>query len=102
MWCFVSRGHVGPQTTPQGVAKRSALRPVAHGTLPNRIRAAREYAGLSRAGLAAELGMSSETIGRYERGEWIEPPKKPTLQAIARATRVPEWFIFTGFEEAPE
>jgi transcriptional regulator with XRE-family HTH domain len=67
----------------------------------NRIRAAREYAGLSRSDLARRLGYSAETIARYERGYGNKPPRDLVLVAIADECRVPHWFILDGFDAAP-
>lgn len=51
------------------------------------IRAARAYAGMSRMQLGQLVGVSAETIGRWERGQWREgPPRPPMLEAIARAS----------------
>jgi transcriptional regulator with XRE-family HTH domain len=52
------------------------------------IRAARSYAGLSRKQVGAAIDVSAATIGRYERGEWAEPPKQPALDAIGKVTSI--------------
>lgn len=67
--------------------------------IARRVRAAREFAKLSRDGLGSLLGMSGATIGRWERGDWeSEPPNVGQLQLVARHTGVPEWFMLGGFE----
>lgn len=54
---------------------------------PNRIRALREKRGLSLEHLAAEIGISDETLRRYETGE--RQVKVSDLEHIARALDVP-------------
>lgn len=68
-------------------------------TLARTIRAARGYSGMDRRELAKKLGMSSEQVGRYERGEWNEPPKRAIVQAIAIACSVPDDFMHVGFSD---
>lgn len=42
---------------------------------------------MSRAQLGERIGMSGETIGRWERGEWRDgPPRAPMLEALVRAS----------------
>ncbi len=65
--------------------------------LAKEIRAARAYAGLSRAQLADEVGVKGDTIGRYERGEWTRPPGRLVLAAIAAKTAIPQVYLDAGF-----
>jgi transcriptional regulator with XRE-family HTH domain len=58
--------------------------------LTDRLRRAREFAGLDQTTLAGELGLSTNTISNYERG--FTTPKRPQLIAWAMATGVSlEW-----------
>ncbi|MCA1572874.1 MAG: helix-turn-helix domain-containing protein [Chloroflexi bacterium] len=71
--------------------------------IARRIRAARFYAGKSREQVGNVVGRSAEQIGRYERGDWkSDPPGTAIIQAIARATLVPEWFLTEGFQLADD
>jgi transcriptional regulator with XRE-family HTH domain len=51
---------------------------------------------LTRPGLAAKLGISDETLGRYERGEWKRSPGPAILAHIARTTEVPDEWLAIG------
>lgn len=85
-----------------GTAKSSSLRIVTP-PLGNRIRAAREYAGISRDELARRIEYKAGgTIGRLERGDWTEYPKERVLRDIANACGVPPWFVISGFDETSE
>lgn len=55
-------------------------------TQGDRLRKARETAGLSQEQLAAELGVSKNTISNYETGN--VKPRHPTLLAWSMRTRV--------------
>lgn len=70
-----------------------------HGTrrLAREIRAARAYADMSREQVGLATDLSAEMIGRYERGEWKRPLKRPLLEAIARATKIPRAYLDAGF-----
>lgn len=69
--------------------------------LAKRLRAARAYAESSRQQVGAAIGVSDQTIGRWERGDWkTSAPNTALLEAFARATEVPEWFVIGGFEAA--
>ncbi|MFJ3030827.1 helix-turn-helix domain-containing protein [Rothia terrae] len=60
-------------------------------TLQDRIRKAREHAGLKQEELAVQLSVTRHTLGRWEKGDNQPPAKK--LEALAEATGVPvEWF----------
>ena len=59
-------------------------------TLTDRLRKARESAGLNQPQLAEALGVSSNTVGNYERG--FTTPRRMVLMAWAMVTGVPvEW-----------
>lgn len=60
-------------------------------TLQDRIRKAREHAGLKQDELAQKLDTTRQTLGRWENGS--HTPTEKNLQALAEATGVPiEWF----------
>jgi len=59
----------------------------------NRIREARERAGLTKKEVANKINVADSTIGRYENGE-IEKIKIPVIEAIANAIVAnPMWII---------
>lgn len=45
---------------------------------------------MSRQQLARALQVEKQTIGRYERGEWVTPPRAPAVEALADATKIPD------------
>jgi transcriptional regulator with XRE-family HTH domain len=55
-------------------------------TVADRLRKAREYAGLEQNELAERIGLGRTTISNYERG--TTPPKRPLLLSWAMATGV--------------
>jgi len=55
-------------------------------TIADRLRKAREQAGLEQASLALELGVAKNTVSNYERGNVA--PRRPVLVAWAMATGV--------------
>lgn len=60
-------------------------------TLGHRLRIAREYAGLEVQQMAHELGVSRNTVGRYEAGH---PPRRDTIIAWAEITDVDlDWLL---------
>lgn len=60
-------------------------------TLQDRIRKAREHAGLKQEELAQKMETTRQTLGRWENGS--HTPTDKNLQALAEATGVPlEWF----------
>lgn len=60
-------------------------------TLQDRITKARTHAGLNQGELAEKLGVSRNTLNRWESGS--RNPSEKNLQALAEATGVPvEWF----------
>ncbi|MFW0112512.1 helix-turn-helix domain-containing protein [Rothia sp. CCM 9416] len=60
-------------------------------TLQDRIRKAREHAGLKQEELAQKMETTRQTLGRWENGSHI--PTEKNLQALAEATGVPlAWF----------
>lgn len=68
-------------------------------TLGDRLRKAREDAGLSQAELAALLEVSRNTIGNAELGERV--PLPITMRAWSLATGVPLEWLRTGAVEEP-
>ncbi len=65
-------------------------------TLPHRLRAAREYAGLSQEALAEQLGVHVRTVKRSEGG--ARKVKRQERVAIAEICDVPIWFLEDGWE----
>ncbi|MFC6353954.1 helix-turn-helix domain-containing protein [Rothia nasimurium] len=60
-------------------------------TFQDRLRKAREHAGLTQGALAEILGVAAGTIQRWEKGALNPRPK--ALEALAETTGVPlEWF----------
>lgn len=67
-------------------------------TLQDRIRKAREHAGLKQEELAQKLETTRQTLGRWENGS--HAPTEKNLQALAEATGVPvEWFYQDGTQQ---
>lgn len=59
-------------------------------TIADRVRKAREFAGLKQLELAESVGMARTSLARIEQGK--SEPRRPTLIAIAFATGVSlEW-----------
>lgn len=63
-------------------------------TLGDRLRKARENAGLEQVELAARLGASRKTIGNAERGQ--TQPRRSLIMAWALTTNVPVRWLMTG------
>jgi transcriptional regulator with XRE-family HTH domain len=63
-------------------------------TIADRLRKAREEAGLAQHELAEAMGASRGTVSNYELG--VYPPKRPVLLAWAMATGVPLEWLETG------
>lgn len=63
-------------------------------TMADRLRKAREVAGLDQAQLASELGISRASVGNYEAGNTT--PRRPTLLAYAMRTGVSLAWLTTG------
>lgn len=59
---------------------------------PNRIQSAREARGLSKADLAARIGVSAQQITHYERGD--DQPKAARLDLMARVLSFPEKYFY--------
>ncbi|HCN40120.1 helix-turn-helix transcriptional regulator [Rothia sp. (in: high G+C Gram-positive bacteria)] len=60
-------------------------------TFQDRLRKAREHAGLNQSALAEKLEVAPGTIQRWETG--VRSPTEKNLQALAEATGVPfDWF----------
>ena len=62
---------------------------------PPRLRAARNYRGLTQPDLAAQLDVSVSTLSRWERGE-AEVPDRIFL-TVGDLCDVPRWFMEHGF-----
>lgn len=68
-------------------------------TFQDRLRKAREHAGLNQSALAKKLEVAPGTIQRWETG--VRSPSKKSLQALAVATGIPiEWFYQDDATEA--
>lgn len=75
-------------------AERSSASPAEppHWSIGDRLRKAREHAGLEQRQLAERAGISRATISNAERG--VGNPSLPTLQAWAAACDVPvAWLL---------
>lgn len=77
----------------------SATGHVPEWNLQDRLRKARESAGLDQAELADRIGVARTTVGHYERG--LTTPKRPLLLSWALATGVPSDWLETG-KESPD
>ena len=65
-----------------------------HWTLGDRLRKAREFAGLEQGELAARIGISRSTVSNYELGRGQRPPKLIVLRAWAHESGVPfDWLV---------
>ena len=74
------RGKRGKKSSPPG------------GSLPDRLRAFREQAGVSQDELARRAGVSRSTLARIEGGG--QAPRSPTIKALARALEIsPGWLM---------
>lgn len=62
----------------------------------DRLRKAREEAGLSQAELAVRIGISRNTVGNHEIGVGERGPQRVVLLAWAAATGVPVEWLQTG------
>lgn len=65
-------------------------------TVSDRLRKARECAGMEQAELAARVGIARNTVSNYERG--ATPPKRPVLLSWALACGVPLVWLQDGVE----
>lgn len=68
-------------------------------TLPNRLRVARDYAGLSQTELSDAAGLSRTTISAAEAG--LKTPARATITVWAFACGVDVEWLRTGNESAP-
>lgn len=65
-------------------------------TLGDRLRKAREFAGLDQDELAERIGISRGTVSNYELGRGQRPPKRIVINAWAEVTNVPvSWLTDT-------
>lgn len=71
--------------------------PVPVWTLGDRLRKAREFAGLEQGELAERIGISRGTVSNYELGRWQRPPKRYILRDWAEECGVPFEWIVDGF-----
>lgn len=63
-------------------------------TLGDRLRKAREFAGLEQGELATRIGVSRGTVSNYELGHGTRPPKRIVLRAWAAECHVPyAWLV---------
>jgi len=62
----------------------------------DRLRKAREHAGLEQRELAADIGISRNTVQNYERGR--TSPRRPVVLAWAVRTGVSQAWLWTGQE----
>lgn len=69
-------------------------------TLQDRLRKARESAGLKQSQLAKILGVATGSVQRWEKG--AHEPRMGTLQAFAEATNVPLEWLLSGGENLAE
>lgn len=63
--------------------------------LNRRLRAARDYGGLSQLAISQALDVAEETVARWERGE-TKPTGNAAPLAIAKLCGVPDWFVTEG------
>ena len=69
-------------------------------TLADRIRKARDFAGLDQGDLAAVTGLSRQTLSNYEHGK--TRASKASLKLIAMATGVDRYWLLTGHASGPD
>ncbi|WP_084252687.1 helix-turn-helix transcriptional regulator [Devriesea agamarum] len=69
-------------------------------TKADRLRKARECAGLEQAELAERLGVARNTVSTAERG--VNSPRRIIVRAWALATGVPLYWIETGRVPSPD
>ena len=65
-------------------------------TIADRLRKARNHAGLSREEMAERVGVSERTVQNYESDEWHR--RRPVLRLWAEASGVPLEWITDGDE----
>jgi len=65
-------------------------------TLAERLKIAREKAGLSQAQLAEAIGLSQQSVAKIENGETLQPRK---IKEIAKALDVSQKWLQLGIEE---
>lgn len=69
-------------------------------TFQDRLRKAREHAGMTQSELAEATGVSLNSLNRYEKGQ--RSPASDVVRAIAQATNVPlEWFYQDDTPQPP-
>lgn len=66
-------------------------------TLGDRLRKAREHAGMEQGELASRIGVSRGTVSNYELGRGQRPPKVVVLRAWAHECGVPYEWLVDGF-----
>ena len=66
-------------------------------TMADRLRKARESAGLEQRELAADIGVSRNTVHNYERGRVV--PRRPVVLAWAIRTGVPVSWLWDGADD---
>lgn len=70
-------------------------------TLGDRLRKAREHAGMEQGELAHRIGVSRGTVSNYELGRGQRPPKVVVLRAWAHECGVPYEWLVDGFRPTP-
>ncbi|NUP83863.1 MAG: helix-turn-helix transcriptional regulator [Nonomuraea sp.] len=75
-----------------------AVAAVPQWSLGDRLRKARETAGLEQGELAVRVGVSRGTVSNYELNHGTRPRKPIVLRAWAEQTGVPLWWIMGGEE----
>lgn len=68
-------------------------------TFQDRLRKAREHAGMTQSELAEATGVSLNSLNRYEKGQ--RSPGEDIVSAIAKATGVPPTWLIDGDVPVP-
>jgi len=82
-----------------GVTQTAPTALVPEWTLGDRLRKAREFAGLHATQLADEIGIGRNSVSNYENGH--TKPRRPVLQAWAMRTGVDYEWLVTGQATRP-
>ena len=65
-------------------------------TLAERLKLARENAGLSQSQLGEKIGLSQQSVAKIENGDTLQPRK---IKEIAKALNVSQQWLQLGIEE---
>lgn len=79
----------------------SAAPAIPQWTLGDRLRKAREHAGMDQLELANRIGISRNTVSNYELGNGTRPPKVVVLRAWANECGVPYEWVVDNFRPTP-